>query len=159
MRLIAILLASTVLAMPAEPNAADATIRDFYKSYVNSGLPTPAQLQKLAPYLSAALQQALKQARQTQASCMKAHSDEKPPFIEGDLFTSNTEGFTTISAIRDLGNNTFEVRFQYVENGHKFDWADRLILVKLPNGKWAIDDIRFRDSSTSLRQSLTQKGC
>jgi hypothetical protein len=156
MRLIALFLAA--LAMSAEPGP-DATIRDFYKTYVNSGLPTPAQLQTLSPYLSGPLRQALLQARQTQALCKKAHPDEKPPFIEGDLFTSNTEGFTTITAIRDTGHNIFEVRFQYVENGHKFDWSDRVVLVKLPTGKWAIDDIRFRDSATSLRQSLTQKGC
>ncbi|BDC49654.1 hypothetical protein F183_A19700 [Bryobacterales bacterium F-183] len=148
-----------LLMLALDDPSPETTIRDFYKVYVNSGLPNAAQLQKLSPYLSAPLQQALKQAAKQQAVCMKAHPDEKPPFIEGDLFTSNFEGLTSITNIRDAGNGAYDVYFQYIEKGHKFHWKDRLMLVKLPNGRWVIDDIQFRDNPPTLRHSLTQKGC
>ncbi len=50
---------------------------------------------------------------------MKAKPDEKGPWVEGDLFTSNFEGSTRVEEIPG-GGDRVAVQFDYTENGQTF---------------------------------------
>ncbi|MCC6538125.1 MAG: hypothetical protein IT162_11270 [Bryobacterales bacterium] len=143
----------------------DAGLSEFYRRYQQmklSGLPDARSLQKLAPWLSAGLQQSIANARREQARCMKQFKDEKPPWIEGDLFSSNVEGFT---AFRVSGGEApaarLTVHFEYVENGQKFALRDDVEMVR-EGGVWKVNDIFFRQSAeptATLRAGLAGPGC
>lgn len=59
------------------------------------GIPGPRDLDRLRPYLSHGLQDDLDAAARWRDAEAQRAPDEKPPFVDGDLFTSNFEGFTT----------------------------------------------------------------
>ncbi|NJD30747.1 MAG: hypothetical protein FIB04_02540 [Gammaproteobacteria bacterium] len=61
------------------------------------GAPTPAQLDTIAPYLSDDLRARLRAARDLHDSEQARAPGEKPPFTDGDLFTSLFEGPTSSS--------------------------------------------------------------
>lgn len=146
-----------ITAMAAEP------AQNFLKAYKNlkfEGLPNKAQLQKLSPHLSAGLQSAIKGAQAVQAHCMKKFPDEKPMWIEGDMFSSNFEGFTSFNvASSDRAKAIIE--FEYVEKDQKVAWKDELVFVT-EKGKLVIDDVRYGRTQGftsgfggSLKKSLT----
>ena len=155
MKLALALLALTIAA--AEP------AQDFLKTYKNlkfEGLPNKSQLKKLAPHMSNGLQSAIKGAQAVQAHCMKKFPDEKPMWIEGDMFSSNFEGFTSFKvASSDRAKAVIE--FEYIENGQKVAWKDELVFVA-EKGKLVIDDVRYGRTEgftsgfgQSLKKSLT----
>ncbi|MBM3764933.1 MAG: DUF3828 domain-containing protein [Acidobacteria bacterium] len=159
MKVLIVLFAITVAA--AEP------ARDFYTAYKNlkfEGLPNKAQLDKLAPHMSTGMRNAIKSAQALQAKCMNKFPTDKPMWIEGDLFTSNFEGFTSFK-VGESDNTKAIVEFEYVEKGQKVVWKDKLLFVR-EKGKLVIDDVRFGRTEgftsgygESLRKSLGGTGC
>lgn len=145
------------LALSSEGFAADAA-RDaatsFYRSYAKlraeanrmTGVPDAKQLGRLAPMLSAELRRALAAAKAAQQRCAKAFPDDKPPWIEGDLFSSNFEGFTTFRAGPGKGRGrtrSVTVRFRHVEGKSRVEWSDELLL-RNESGRWRVDDVAYR---------------
>ena len=164
-----VLLASTAFAQADSPVQG---VRDFYTQYQKlhfSGLPNKAQMQMLAPHMSAALQAAITRAQVEQERCNKAHPDEKGPWVEGDMFSSTFEGFTTFR-VEDAkpskaARQTLKVDFEYVENGQKHPWSDQVTAIR-QGPRWVIDDVRYGGKQAfgngfggSLRNSLKGKGC
>jgi Protein of unknown function (DUF3828) len=146
------LLSASLLAQPADTAAQFYTA---YRSTAMSGLPDAAAMQKLAPMLSTKLKSALRAAQAQQTRCMKTHPGDKPPFVEGDLFSSNFEGFT---AFRVEAGGAF-IHFEYAEGKHKVSWKDEVKLVQ-EGGRWVIDDVLYgRAVGRSLRKSLAERGC
>jgi len=149
-----------------------AAVAAFYKAYRAkpfSGLPHRAELTSVSKYLSRDLIKALRLAGVRQAGCIKAHPDDKGPWVEGDLFTSNFEGQTEARpavAADSVGRARVAVTFGYTEQGKTFNWKDEVILVK-EAGRWVIDDVHYRETNgsftsgygKSLRASLADKGC
>lgn len=145
-------------------------IREFYQAYRGlkiSGLPAQAELARLSPYSSAGLQALIHKARVEQARCAKAHPGDKGPWVEGDLFSSNFEGFTGFQVGPAAGAllQRVPVEFEYVENGRKFTWKDEVSVVK-EGGRWLVDNVHYRKSQgfgngfgASLRASLSAPGC
>jgi len=174
MKPIGLLLVGCALGLAGDATDSDGLrLREFYalnQKLRVDGLPSPTQLGSLSTYLSQGLQTAIRKASQEQARCMKKFKDEKPPWIEGDLFTSNFEGFTTIDAVAVKSakpdRKTMTISFAYTENGQTFRWSDEVVLVPGGHGKWVVDDVRFRGEQpftsgfgSSLRRSLESKGC
>ncbi|MEP6620320.1 MAG: DUF3828 domain-containing protein [bacterium] len=163
------------LAIPSLAAAAQATptdaVRSFYAGYAKqrfSGLPTGASFRRVAPILSASLAALIRAAQKEQARCKKAHADEKPPWIEGDMFTSNFEGFTHFrpsdSTVLTPMRATVNVDFDYVDAGKPFAWRDQVILVR-EGGRWVIDDVRYRRGpgfgngfGEGLKEALSSEG-
>src|SRR5215813_10006441 len=119
MRPLLVTLLSTALLLQSQASKSSAadTVKRFYNTYRAqkfSGLPDAAQLAKLAPYLSASLQTLIRAAQKEQDRCEKAAPDEKPPWVEGDMFTSNFEGFTWFQI--QNGPDTI-VAFEYMDHG------------------------------------------
>ena len=94
---------------------------------------------------------------------MKAEPDEKGPWVEGDLFTSNFEGFTRFEEMPGAGDRV-AVQFRYTGNGQTFAWEDE-VWMKREGGRWVVDDDFYRRTAgftsgfgASLRTSLTGPG-
>jgi hypothetical protein len=174
MKLICSLLVASTLGFAERAADSDGVaVREFYalnQKLKVTGLPSQSQMASLSPYLSPAMQAALRKAAKEQARCMKKFKDEKPPWIEGDLFTSNFEGFTGVEsiAVKTAGpdRRVMSISFAYTENGQTFRWSDDVVLVSGNDGRWMVDDVRFRGGQeftsgfgSSLRGSLESKGC
>lgn len=86
---------SFVFAVPPSAQPED-TVRAFYNYRIRSGLtgdPTEAQLKILRQWLSPRLCAQLEKAGKEREAFVKKYGDsEKPPWCEGDLFSSTFEG-------------------------------------------------------------------
>ncbi len=78
------------------PDAREAAQRflDRIDSLHLDGLPSPGQLQSLGSELEPSLVLAFRRAAAAQSTFVAAHPTEKPPLIEGSLFSSLFEGPT-----------------------------------------------------------------
>ena len=65
------------------------------------------------------------------------HPDDKPPFVDGDHFTSNFEGPEAFE-ITSVEGHDVHVKFRY----EKFEWND-VIVVKEERGRYVIDDVKY----------------
>lgn len=131
------------------------------------GLPSPEQMKRLAPLFTPELAALVERARVLQQEQSRRNPDEKPDWIEGDLFGSLFEGVTgweigdvfTASTV----DGSARVRQTYREkNREAVTWTDTLYFKKR-DGRWLLDDIRmggkwaFR-SGDSLRARLPGGG-
>jgi uncharacterized protein DUF3828 len=141
--LVVVLLA---LGVHAEAAAPATTVEDFYRTYIAhrpAGLPDGADLERLKPYLSAQLYQLIVQAHAYSREWAKKHPDEKPPFVDGDHFTSVFEGpksFEIAYVGRRRSNAEVHVKFRG-EPGTP-EWTD-VVVLKKESGRYVIDDVRF----------------
>lgn len=94
------------------PGGADSpaeVVAGFYRTRVaisTAGVPTPAQLDTLAPFLSAQLRLLLQEARSLHDAEAAANPDEKPSFADGDLFSSLFEGPTGFVVLANAAAGT-----------------------------------------------------
>jgi hypothetical protein len=124
----------------------------FYRAYGElrnhgglTGIPNEAQLKQLAPLLTPELRTMLSAALREQQRCVRQFPDDKPPWIEGDIFSSSFEGFTGVIARASkplLRGRSVALRFTYAEGQHSVRWTDTLILVN-DSGKWLVQDIYY----------------
>ena len=136
------------------PDAREA-VRAFYAAYYEteaSGLPSSADMVVLAPWLGEKLQGAIAEARLFQADYMAKYPKDKPPFCEGDFFSSLFEGPTSF----DVGEATasddftlvdllFEYRDPYAGSGdarEPFRWKDRAVLAR-EDGRYVLVDVEL----------------
>jgi hypothetical protein len=112
------------------------------------GLPDGNQLAALAPSLDQPLIAAFRRAAETQAKFIAAHPDEKPPLIEGSLFSSLFEGPTghSIGAIESRRDTT-HVMIEYVRaeagNPDTVRWTDGLLL-RRKGPTFVVTDLEYR---------------
>lgn len=146
------LLCTAIEVIQAEEKAAvkspaDAT-RIFYselRRFGVSGLPTGESWPVLAPLMTDELVAAIERARAEQAEYIKNFPGEKPPWIEGDLFSSLFEGpktFTVLAAKVTGDRAEVPVSCVRTEGGDTAKWSDTFFLIKTEKG-WLIDDVRY----------------
>lgn len=150
-----------------QPPSAARAAESFYVHYQKlklSGLPNAKEAAQLAPYLSKGLQGLMRKAQSEQARCIKAEPDDKGPWVEGDLFTSNFEGFSTFQ-VTAAAAARIPVQFTYTENGQTFSWKDEVGMIN-EGGRWVVDDIFYRTTTgftsgfgSNLRGSLAGPAC
>ncbi len=145
----------------SSPTKAAAT---FYRTYLRlqiRGLPNDKQLKALSPLITKDLKELLESARKTQATFIKLHPDEKPPWADGDIFTSLFEGAQSFRVGRAAvsGDQTeVPVQLVYRSGGSTTRWSDVLVLVR--SGKrWLVRDILLKGewafkTGSSLRAIL-----
>ncbi|MFA6957906.1 MAG: hypothetical protein WC538_18725 [Thermoanaerobaculia bacterium] len=136
---------------PLDPESPEATVNAFYGICIEekvTGLPTDKQFEELRPLISESLANLLADARMEQAEFSRENPYEKPPWIEGDLFSSLFEGPTRFTAGKGVvkGNRaTVTVSFGDDSAGETpFEWKDDVLLVLNADGDWVIDDIVYR---------------
>lgn len=134
-----------------------ATLRDLNVR----GLPDKNQLRELSPFLSSQIVTLIKRDQKKQEAFIKKHSDEKPPLVEGDLFSSLFEGPTSyeIGKTRTMGSTReVDIYLHHVSESDKVKWTDTVVLKKF-GGKWLVTNILFKGkwqfkSGSSLRNAL-----
>jgi hypothetical protein len=123
-------------------NSPEAPVVKFYTLYLKlhpSGLPTPAEKQAMAPYLSEHLLILIENARSCRNAYIRDHPDDKPPWDDGCLFASVFEGPESFS-IKNIvkkpdGTTSVVVRFRY----KTAEWEDT-VLVRKEAKVFVIDD-------------------
>lgn len=166
--LILITLLVLLLAPPAaaqgSSSATQATNR-FYRTYLKLkilGLPNAEQMKTLTPLITPDLNDLFEAARKTQAQFIKDHPDEKPPWADGDLFTSLFEGAQSFRLGRPTANGDrveVPVHLTYHQGGSTTRWSDVIVLVRDKN-RWLVSDILLKGewafkSGDSLRKNLS----
>lgn len=151
-RILILLLFSAILSgagnaidLPADPQGA---ARIFYTELrrlgVNS-LPAGEEWNLLAPRVTEELARAITRAQKEQAEFRRKFPDEKPPWVDGDLFSSLFEGPKTfvIGEAKTNGDRAeVPVNCVRTEGGDTAKWTDTLVLKKTASG-WLVDDIRY----------------
>lgn len=130
---IAVLLVATTV----HAGVPEDVVKQFYTAYIAekpAGLPEGEALAKLKPFLSERLYAAIVDANAYSAEMAKRHPDEKPPFVDGDHFTSVFEGPRAFEVLRVEGENV-HVKFTDEPN---ITWED-VVVVK--DGR--IDDVIY----------------
>lgn len=110
-----------------------------------TGLPDEKARQVLDPFLSPSLLESMERARREQLDHLRNFPDEKPPWIEGDLFSSLFEGphrFRVGEARIEGERAEVPVAYERTERGDTVKWTDTFLLTKSPQG-WRIDDVRY----------------
>jgi len=118
----------------------------------------------LSPLITSDLKELLVSAREIQAKYIREHPDEKPPWADGDLFSSLFEGAQSFRIGRaSHRGETAEVPVQlaYREGGSTTRWSDVLVLVRNGN-RWLVSDILLKGewafkSGDSLRSILSSR--
>ncbi len=168
--LFTVLWIASLLAQSGEPTTQ--TVRDFYHEYQKlhiTGLPDKAAVQKLSPYLSRELAGAITRAQMRQARCIALHPGDKGPWVEGDMFSNNFEGFTNVRVDEAKPGKSprqlLPLRFEFMDSGKTITWTDQAVVIKKGN-QWMIDNILYvrkkgfgNGFGGSLRQSFKAKGC
>lgn len=156
-----VVLAALLLTAPIRPgeHTPAQSAQAFYQTYQRtgmSGLPRSRQFQQ---HLSEGLRRELADARAKQNACQAAHPGDKPMWAEGDLFTSNLEGFTRVAVRPGAATGAVVAEFEYVEGAVRVVWSDEIVL-KRERGRWVIDDVRYgRQPAMTLRAALAAPGC
>lgn len=139
------------LLLCAERAAARQTPREvaqgFYALVVSeapSGLPDEQEMRLFDPYLSRGLRTLFARAAKERDDAMRARPDEKPPFVDGCIFSCAYEGPRRFS----VGGARVAGRFAHVAvrqdagPGENVEWTDTLVLVK-EGGRWRVWDVRM----------------
>lgn len=141
--------AALLVVAGLDAGAADspkAVVEQFYTTYIAerpAGLPDGAALARLQPYLSKRLHALIVAANVYQQEFAKSNPDEKPPFVDGDHFSSVFEGpqsFAIARVARRVRSHDVHVRFSGGAGAPS--WVD-VVVVKKEAGKYVIDDVRF----------------
>ncbi len=143
--------AAGATASTVKPLAAGERVEAFlaaYKALVFRGLPNADQAAVLAEHFSPALNGLMHDALAGQQAYKARYPSDKPPMIDGDVFSSLFEGASsgTVDAV-DVAADTAIVRVKYVysdpETGKAIEtWPDRFLLVR-EGSNWLIDDIEY----------------
>ncbi|HLX79169.1 MAG TPA: hypothetical protein VKS43_01160 [Burkholderiales bacterium] len=149
MALAALLLAGGEALAADEAKEATAS---FYRAYAQlrktegmTGIPNEAQLAKLSPLITPALRGLFSAALREQKRCKDRFPGDKPPWIEGDIFSSNFEGFTSFSVADSRPRNQgrqVSVSFTYAEGKSRVRWNDVLVL-RNGAGRWLVEDLYY----------------
>jgi hypothetical protein len=163
-------LAEETAARAAEKTALLAAAERFYTELRKEpvyGIPSEDQMQRLGSLITPELRTIFERARVLQEEQIRNYPDEKPRWIEGDLFSSSFEGATSW----ELGEAfhapsaeaTVKVNQTYSESNEDIvSWTDTFVF-RQEEGAWLLDDIRMGGewafkSGASLRGMLPGGG-
>jgi hypothetical protein len=155
-------------AKPEHPTALEVaqSIFDQITLLRISGLPDDSQMAALAQLLSDELRRSMEAARAWQKGeierMQREGSEDKPPFIEGDLFGSLFEGAQSTRAVvvsEADGRIRVTLDRSYGSAGDRVQWQDRAVLTRVADG-YRLDDVEyggnwaFQAGSGTLRNTL-----
>lgn len=145
-------------AQPSARSAAE-TFLKWHAERAPSGAPSARELGELKGLATRELVCLLSAAAQFRDYSAKIAPNDKPPFVEGDLFSTSAYERATrfeIELVREHEQSaTVLAHFYY---GTEFDWRDRLHL-RIEGGQWRLSDVdrigRFEfGNAGSLKREL-----
>jgi hypothetical protein len=154
--------AAPELATPA------AAAKNFYTELQGRrvrGLSQNADWDFIIGLMTRELATAFRGAQVEQADFIKKNPGDKPPWVDGDLFSSLFEGPQTfvIGEAKVTGDTAeVPVTCTHTEGGDTAKWTDTLMLRKTAKG-WQLDDVRYGGTwdfanKGTLKQSLAPGG-
>lgn len=140
--------------------SAELRVREFYEGYVverDSGLPDDRDINKWQGYMSGPLRLALAQARADQEAFALQRPEEKPPLVEGSLFSHVSEGpdHVEVDGVALLRPGLALVTLRMEVRGGSASreaWTDSVVLTC--ENAWKIDDVIYRDVGEGPAQGL-----
>jgi hypothetical protein len=136
----------------------DSVVEHFYKTYLpkwTGGLPYGRDLEELRPFLSDNLYRLINEALEYQKRFIALHPEElsssggpaiiyKPPFIDGDYFSSSFEGPKSFKILKTekAPNGSYLVHVLFVYDQSVAGWEDVIIVIK-ERGVYVIDDVIY----------------
>ncbi len=108
-------------------------------------VPTTGELQALAPFLSASLTRALASADSQRTAERQRVPGDKPPFADGDVFSSMIEGptaFRVMPALDSVAPVRVPIEFSNDAQRPAARWTDTAVVVQQA-GKWVVNDLRY----------------
>lgn len=137
-------------AMAAQPLSLQQAAERFltwHHSAAVRGAPDAQALKALQPVLTPALHCLLQQADVLRSAVAKARPEDKPPFVEGDMFSSLWEGpsaFRLASVDSQRHTARVQVRFVHAPGGDQAPvvWQDALHLQRTDSG-WRVADVEY----------------
>jgi len=171
MRRMLFVLLTTLAAVPVLAGAADdgprAAVQRFYDWRMNSGsmgAPRPADIEAMRPMLTPELICLLESTSRYRDAYAKAFPGDKPPFADGELYSSLFEGPNRMAidkVSKDPQAARVRVNLYHDQPGAKDrkGWKDVVVLDRRGD-RWLISDIEFKGgfqfgNGGSLRKSLT----
>lgn len=139
---------SPALVERTTPGERVAAFLQAYPAQRFRGLPDPGQAAALAPHLSPRLNALLREAVAGQQAYKARFTSDKPPMIDGDIFSSLFEGATSgaVDSVDEKGETaTVRVTYTYADPGTGKaiqTWPDRFLLVR-EGTVWRIDDVEY----------------
>ena len=148
-----------LVACGPKTSGPEAVVQQFYlelsdsgKTSGISGLPTETQMKRLRPVISLELDTLIETARHAQLHFLYAYPNEKPPWIEGNLFGSLFEGQhnfkldeAAVKTSADGDTARVPVNLEYHDGKHTVRWTDEVVVVKYVEG-WRVSDVRYKAS-------------
>ena len=129
--------------------AATTLVTDFYEMRQRlgrTGLPDENEMKAYRAFLCPPLAAAMDAARVRQRVYMDEHPDDKPPLVEGDLFSSLFEGVdvATPSGTEVAGDGArVDLSMRFGEGDSAVRWKDTVLLAR-DQGSWCIADVEYR---------------
>ena len=146
--------AALAIGAPATPESeqmrsATALVTDFYEMrdrLGRTGLPPEGDMNAYRAFLCPSLSAAMDAARVRQKLYIDENPDDKPPMVEGDLFSSLFEGTDVVTPAGtevqgDTARVTLSMRFGEGDGAAR--WKDTVLLAK-DQGSWCIADVEYR---------------
>ena len=146
--------AALAIGAPASPESeamrsATTLVTDFYEMrdrLGRTGLPLEGDMKAYRAFLCPGLSAAMDAARVRQKLYIDENPDDKPPLVEGDLFSSLFEGTDVVTpagteVVGDSARVTLSMRFGEGDGAAR--WKDTVVLAK-DEGSWCIADVEYR---------------
>jgi hypothetical protein len=130
------------------PDTPATTVVQFYTMLDALGvhaIPEQTALTSLRPFVADSLASLLDAARQLRDSSAKAMPDEKPPFADGDPFSSLFEGRSTWTPAKTItvGDTALVVTtFTYAATPPTVTWSDTVVVTR-EHERFVVADIRY----------------
>jgi hypothetical protein len=132
---------------PFLPDTPAGVVQGFYAlDAVHAGGAMDADaLAKAAPMLTRELAAALERARAERDRALQENPGDKPPYVEGALFSSLFEGYSKalpLTVATEGDHARVPVCFAYADDSGRTEWTDTVVLLK-QDGAWRIDDVAY----------------
>lgn len=131
--------------LPDSPVGVAVRFYELHQPHAGAGVPEADRLEAYRPLLTRPLIAALERARAERDAAMASAPGEKPPYVEGALFASLFEGYTSVQPITlatEGWNASVKLCFAYAQGGARTEWTDTVVLRK-EDGTWRIDDVKY----------------
>ena len=146
--------AALAIGAPANPDSegmrsATRLVTDFYEmrgKLGRSGLPDENEMKAYRAFLCPGLSATMDSARVRQKLYIDEHPDDKPPLVEGDLFSSLFEGSESVvpsGTVVEGEGARVTLAMRNGEGDAATRWKDVVVLAR-DQGSWCIADIEYR---------------
>lgn len=135
--------------LPLPEGSAAGAARSFYRMHMQlhaAGLPVGEDFARYRPLLSKRLLALMAPAARERDRMIAEEPGLKPPYIEGDLFSSLDDGLTGFElgkrSVLGPDRERFEIESVYADSEVSLRRRNRALMVR-EDGRWKLDDVEY----------------